>query len=76
MDLFLWLVLVVVVLIATRARRLLTRAPKSAISDSMVRRIEREGTLRVEEEEPLDRDRIRSEEDAFWSETWDEPEEL
>jgi hypothetical protein len=44
------------------------------LSDDMIRQIEERG--RVEMDEPLDWDEIRQEEEQFWEETWDEPEEL
>jgi hypothetical protein len=44
------------------------------LTDDMIRRIESEG--RVELDEPLDLDSIRTEEESFWEESWDEPEEL
>lgn len=46
----------------------------SVLTDDMVRRIEEHG--RVEAEEPLDWEEIRAEEERFWEESWDEPEEL
>lgn len=51
------------------------RRRTDGLTDEMIRRIEREGRLRREEPEPLDLDEIREEEDAFWEQTWDEPEE-
>ena len=50
--------------------------PASAqLTDDMVRRIEAEGALDVEE--PLDMEQIREEEERFWEEEpWEEPEEL
>ena len=51
-----------------------TRPGDFEVTDEVVRQIEREGRVRTDEREPLDRDRIREEEDRFWSETWDEPE--
>lgn len=43
------------------------------VDEETVRRIEEEGRVETDEREPLDHDRIREEEDRFWSETWDEP---
>jgi len=43
------------------------------LSDELIRQIETSG--RIELEEPLDLKEIRAEEEQFWSETWDEPEE-
>jgi hypothetical protein len=68
----------VLTLAAVIVRLVRNRAPRSdqPLTDDMVRHIEQHGTLRVEDHEPLDLDGVRAEEDAFWSETWDEPEEL
>lgn len=55
-----------------RARR---RGGKSELDDDAVRQIEETGRLETDEREPLDHDRIRDEEDRFWAETWDEPDE-
>ncbi len=52
------------------------RRRDSALDDDMVRRIEEEGRLDWEAPEPLDLEEIREEEDAFWEQTWDEPEPL
>lgn len=58
------------------ARRRIRRASeRPELSDELVRRIEREGTVRYDPPEPLDLEEIRDEEDAFWEPTWDEPEE-
>lgn len=62
-------------LLRRRLERRRGRGPKK-LTDEMVHRIEEEGRLRFGKEEPLDLDEIRSEEDAFWEQTWDEPEEL
>ena len=43
------------------------------LDDDMIRRIEQEGVVEVEE--PLDLDEVREEEERFWSETWDIPDE-
>lgn len=51
-----------------------TRSGDLEVTDEVVRQIERKGSVSTDEREPLDRDRIREEEDRFWSETWDEPE--
>lgn len=56
-----------------RIRRVTRREDGPEVDDEAVRRIEDEGRLETDEREPLDRDRIREEEDRFWSETWDEP---
>jgi hypothetical protein len=63
-----------VVLAALRVRRTLSQLRgRDTLSDDMVRRIETEGQLEVAE--PLDRREIAEEEERFWEETWDEPEE-
>jgi hypothetical protein len=60
--------------VCLRRLRAVTAAPR--LTDDMVRRIEEEGVLRAEEDEPLDLHEISDEEERFWSESWDEPEEL
>lgn len=67
------LVLVAGVVVRWRIRRHTDRGDLE-VTDDVVRQIERVGRVRTDEREPLDRDRIREEEDRFWSETWDEPE--
>ena len=47
-----------------------------SIDDAAVRTIVETGALAVEEDEPLDMREIEAEEERFWSETWDEPEEV
>ena len=50
-------------------------AGSDRLTDDMMRRIEAEGALDVEE--PLDMEQIREEEERFWEEEpWEEPEEL
>lgn len=46
---------------------------RGVVDDDMIRRIESQG--RVDVEDPLDLDEVRREEERFWSETWDRPEE-
>ena len=55
-------------------RRRLARVREAGLDDAMIRRIEASG--RVEVDEPLDLEEAAEEEDAFWSETWDEPEPM
>jgi hypothetical protein len=43
------------------------------LNDRLIRQIERDG--RIELEEPLDLDHIREQEERFWEESWDEPDE-
>lgn len=52
----------------------LRRRDGSVLTDDMVRRIEEHGS--VEAEEPLNWEEIRAEEERFWEESWDEPEEM
>ena len=42
------------------------------LTDQDILTILREGTLAVDEDEPLDLDLVREAEERFWSETWDE----
>jgi hypothetical protein len=69
------IVLILLVLVAGwRARDRLRRMKHGpSISDDMVRDIETRGTVDVEE--PLDYDEIAREEQRFFEETWDEPDE-
>jgi|TARA_B100000809_G_C15105336_1_gene518510 hypothetical protein len=50
--------------------------PPPRIDQDDIRRIEEKGSLLTDDPEPLDLEQISREEDEFWSETWDEPEEL
>jgi len=71
-----WLTVLTVVAVVVRLLRSQARDGRGSVTDDMVRQIEHQGTLRVEEREPLDIEDVRAEEDSFWSETWDEPEEI
>ncbi len=71
-----WLTVLTVVAVVVRLLRSRARAGRGSVTDEMVSQIEHQGTLRVEEREPLDIEDVRAEEDSFWSETWDEPEEI
>jgi len=46
------------------------------VDDEALRAILTTGTLKSDEDEPLDIGEIDEEERKFWSEPWDEPEEL
>lgn len=76
---WLFAVLAAVVLIGGLAARRRTRrtveGDRPVVTDEVMRRIVEEGSLAPDEDEPLDEDRIREEEDRFWSEEWDRPEE-
>lgn len=45
----------------------------TTLDDDMIRRIEQDGAIEVDE--PLDLDEVREEEERFWSESWDIPDE-
>lgn len=44
------------------------------LDDDLIRKIESDGWIELEE--PLDLDHIREQEQRFWEESWDEPEEI
>lgn len=75
----LFLILAVVVVVAAMvARRRVGRVvdgERPITGDPLLREILSEGDGWAEEDEPLDEDRIREEEDRFWSEEWDRPED-
>jgi hypothetical protein len=78
---FIWLLMPALALFA--ALRYLARVAvrhipgeRPVVDDDAVRRIIEEGRLAVrEDEEPLDMAEAAREEDEFWGETWDEPDE-
>jgi len=67
--------LVAVVVALHYRRRVLSSEPDTTLTDDMIRQIEEEGRLRIEDSEPLDLDEIREQEEQFWEESWDEPDE-
>ncbi len=68
--------LAIVVLIAGfAARRRVREAKTGGLTDELMRQIETEGRLDVEDVEDLDVGEARAEEDEFWSQTWDEPDQ-
>jgi hypothetical protein len=74
-----WSILTVLVIAAcifayVRRRASFARAPR--IDDAAVRAIVETGALSLEDDEPLDMREIGEQEERFWSETWDEPEEV
>ena len=77
---YIFVALAVLVAVAGwRARRRLRHATRSGVTDEIVRRIE---TVRRGDDaavmvlvDPVDLDLARTEEDEFWAQTWDEPEE-
>ena len=78
-DLFLGLgavgVLVAGLLVRRRVREVTRRSPPE-VDDEVLRRIEEEGVVPSDDPGPLDEEAIREEEDRFWEETWDRPENL
>ncbi|MDE2662714.1 MAG: hypothetical protein OXI39_06905 [Gemmatimonadota bacterium] len=66
---------VLVAVVGWRVRRRLRRATRSGVTDEIVRRIETVGRVDAEDVEPVDLELARAEEDEFWAQTWDEPEE-
>ena len=58
-----------------RVRHRLRSRTRSGVTDEVVHQIETLGRVDAEDVEPLDLERARAEEDEFWSESWDEPEE-
>ncbi|MEX0890827.1 MAG: hypothetical protein WEB88_01575 [Gemmatimonadota bacterium] len=59
--------------LAARRRVEEARESRRGLADEDIRRIEEGGW--VELDEPLDLDEARAEEEQFWEETWDEPED-
>ena len=58
-----------------RVRQRLRHQTRSGVTDEVVRQIETLGRVDAEDVDPLDMERARAEEDEFWAQTWDEPEE-
>ena len=56
-------------------RRQLLASNRPALDDEAIDTIVETGELVIDEEESLDLDDIEEEEERFWSESWDEPEE-
>ena len=69
------LVIAACILVYVRRRASFAR-PAPRLDDAAVRTIMETGALSMEEDEPLDMKEIGEEEERFWSETWDEPEEV
>lgn len=70
---FLAAILVVIGFLLYR-RRLAAGRRAGQLSDDLIRRLERGESIEVDE--PLDQELIREEEERFWDESWDEPEEF
>ena len=58
-----------------RVRHRLRHQTRGGVTDEVVHQIETLGRVDAEDVEPLDMERARAEEDEFWAQTWDEPEE-
>ena len=73
---YLFVALAVLVAVAGwGVRRRLRHQTRSGVTDEIVRQIETLGRVDAEDVEPVDLERARAEEDEFWAQTWDEPEE-
>ena len=66
---------VLVAVTGWRLRSRLHRETRSGVTDEIVQRIETVGRVDAEDVEPVDLEAVRAEEDEFWAQTWDEPEE-
>lgn len=66
-------VLVIAAGVMARQRVQDARRQEGGLADEDIRRIEEGGWLA--RDEPLDLDEARAEEEQFWEESWDEPEE-
>lgn len=70
-------ILLVVAWLSVRARLRRALAAESVkVDDDAVAQILEDGVLSTSEDEPLDLEHIQKEEESFWEETWDEPEEV
>ena len=73
---YLFVALAVFVAVAGwRVRNRLRHQTRSGVTDEIVHQIEALGRVATEDVEPVDMERVRAEEDEFWAQTWDEPEE-
>lgn len=72
-----WLAVIIFVagLIAMLLDRLKWR-PKRGLDDTMIRQIEEDGWVEIDDDEPLDWDEIAKEEERFWTEKpWEQEED-
>ncbi|HEX2093971.1 MAG TPA: hypothetical protein VHG28_16330 [Longimicrobiaceae bacterium] len=60
---------------AVRIRAARSSSGVPTVDDDALRRILEEGSLGMEEDEPLDLEEAARAEEEFWAESWDEPEE-
>lgn len=73
---YIFVALAVLVAVAGwRRRSQLRRRTRPGVTDKIVQRIETVGRVDAEDVEPVDLELARAEEDEFWAQTWDEPEE-
>jgi len=66
---------VLAAVVGWRVRHRLRRQTRTGVTDEIVQQIETLGRVDAEDVEPVDLERARDEEDDFWAQTWDEPEE-
>ncbi len=66
---------VLAAVVGWKVRHRLRRQTRSGVTDEIVHQIETLGRVDAEDVEPVDLERARAEEDEFWAQTWDEPEE-
>ncbi|MGE0157846.1 MAG: hypothetical protein AB7T31_00465 [Gemmatimonadales bacterium] len=70
-------VLVIAACILVYVRRRASFARRTPrVDDDAVKAIVETGALAIDDDEPLDMREIEEQEERFWSETWDEPEEV
>ena len=66
---------VLVAVVGWRVRDRLRHKARSGMTDEIVHQIETLGCVDAEDVEPLDLEEARAEEDEFWAQTWDEPDD-
>ena len=73
---YLFVALAVLVAVAGwRVRHRLRHKARSGVTDEIVHQIETLGRVDAEDVEPLDLEHAQAEEDEFWAQTWNEPED-
>ena len=80
LGLLFWTTLTILVMAAAlrmyvRRKELFT-SNVPVLDDNAIETIMEIGELRTDEDEPLDLEEIDEEEERFWRESWDQPEEL
>jgi len=80
LGLFFWTTLTILVMAAAlrmyMRRKELFASNVPALDDNAIDTILEIGELSIDEDEQLDLEDIDEEEERFWTESWDEPEEL